>query len=137
MSLGEADAKFPGRIDKALPPSPSRENPGQVYPKSDPAAAPANSVPGTGSVPTPHSAIGNPFLFASVLEKLDHSLSEVISAIENETNAMGESSEEAALLEKFKSWRQDLDRVRAGETMASRGAEFQYEPAEEGGMFAD
>lgn len=25
-----ADAKFPGRIDKALPPSPSRENPGQV-----------------------------------------------------------------------------------------------------------
>lgn len=50
---------------------------------------------------------------------------------------MGESSEEAALLEKFKSWRQDLDRVRAGETMASRGAEFQDEPAEEGGMFAD
>ncbi|KAB5594445.1 hypothetical protein CTheo_2076 [Ceratobasidium theobromae] len=35
-SLGEADAKFPSASKHGIPPSPSRENPGQVYPKSDP-----------------------------------------------------------------------------------------------------
>ncbi|KAA1466880.1 hypothetical protein DENSPDRAFT_831787, partial [Dentipellis sp. KUC8613] len=45
-SLGEADAKFPGSQSTALPPSPSAENPGQVYPKSDPKPAPPDTVPG-------------------------------------------------------------------------------------------
>jgi len=38
-SLGEADAKFPGQENQnAIPPSPTRENPGAVYPKSSPEA---------------------------------------------------------------------------------------------------
>ncbi|GJE92946.1 hypothetical protein PsYK624_091050 [Phanerochaete sordida] len=48
MSMGDADAKFPNQSSGAIPPSPSRENPGAVYPKSDPKAAPSESVPGTG-----------------------------------------------------------------------------------------
>ncbi|TFY76161.1 hypothetical protein EWM64_g7850 [Hericium alpestre] len=47
MTLGDSDAAFPGQHSDAIPPSPSRENPGQVYPKSDPTAAPPDSVPGS------------------------------------------------------------------------------------------
>ncbi|KAL1938919.1 hypothetical protein VTO73DRAFT_11072 [Trametes versicolor] len=46
--MGDADAKFPGQHGAGLPPSPSRENPGQVFPQSDPKAASTDSVPGTG-----------------------------------------------------------------------------------------
>jgi len=35
-TMGEADAKFPTASDNGIAPSPTRENPGQVYPKSDP-----------------------------------------------------------------------------------------------------
>ncbi|KZP01576.1 hypothetical protein CALVIDRAFT_559387 [Calocera viscosa TUFC12733] len=42
MSLGDADAKFPGQGGDGLPPPKTAENPGQVYPKSDPQAAPAS-----------------------------------------------------------------------------------------------
>ncbi|KAI0759042.1 hypothetical protein C8Q74DRAFT_1301705 [Fomes fomentarius] len=62
MSLGEANAKFPGQHAAGLPPSPSRENPGQVFPHSDPKAAPRGSVPGTGEEREPYTteALGNP-----------------------------------------------------------------------------
>ncbi|KZT59484.1 hypothetical protein CALCODRAFT_516089 [Calocera cornea HHB12733] len=42
MSLGDADAKFPGQSGEGLPPAKTRENPGQVYPKSDPQSAPSS-----------------------------------------------------------------------------------------------
>ncbi|KAH7335397.1 hypothetical protein B0J17DRAFT_719930 [Rhizoctonia solani] len=35
-SMNEADAKFPTASDNGIPPSPTRENPAGVYPKSDP-----------------------------------------------------------------------------------------------------
>ncbi|TFY81390.1 hypothetical protein EWM64_g2625 [Hericium alpestre] len=41
-----ADAKFPGSTSDALPPSPTPENPGAVYPKTDPTPAPPDSIPG-------------------------------------------------------------------------------------------
>ncbi|EJU03666.1 hypothetical protein DACRYDRAFT_105828 [Dacryopinax primogenitus] len=43
MSLGEADAKFPGQGGNGLPPPKTAENPGQVYPKSDPQIAPSST----------------------------------------------------------------------------------------------
>ncbi|TFK48280.1 hypothetical protein OE88DRAFT_1810579 [Heliocybe sulcata] len=50
MSLSEADAKFPGQEPptKTEAPEPTRENPGQVYPKVDPQPAQPGSEPGTG-----------------------------------------------------------------------------------------
>ncbi|KAI0060094.1 hypothetical protein BV25DRAFT_1993122 [Artomyces pyxidatus] len=47
-TMGEADAKFPHQSGEGLPPAPTKENPGQVYPKSDPSPAPRASVPGSG-----------------------------------------------------------------------------------------
>ncbi|CAE6470219.1 unnamed protein product [Rhizoctonia solani] len=35
-TMNEADAKFPTASDNGIPPSPTRENPAGVYPKSDP-----------------------------------------------------------------------------------------------------
>ncbi|EIN05266.1 hypothetical protein PUNSTDRAFT_137951 [Punctularia strigosozonata HHB-11173 SS5] len=50
--LHAADAKFPenqlGSEHGKAPETPSKENPGNVYPKSDPEPAPAHSIPGTG-----------------------------------------------------------------------------------------
>jgi len=42
MSLGEADAKFPGQSGEGQAPPKTAENPGQVYPKSDPQSAPSS-----------------------------------------------------------------------------------------------
>ncbi|KAI0050758.1 hypothetical protein FA95DRAFT_1603222 [Auriscalpium vulgare] len=44
-----ADAKFPGQTGDAIPPSPTRENPAQVYPKSEPTPAAREPAP----VPSP------------------------------------------------------------------------------------
>ncbi|KAF8314688.1 hypothetical protein DL93DRAFT_2167113 [Clavulina sp. PMI_390] len=47
MSLGEADAKFPNQGEKPeAAPSPTRENPAAVYPKSSPEADPSAQTPG-------------------------------------------------------------------------------------------
>ncbi|KAI0311678.1 hypothetical protein OF83DRAFT_1177344 [Amylostereum chailletii] len=43
-TLGEADAKFPNQHGDGLPPPATPENPGQVYPKSDPSPAPTGNV---------------------------------------------------------------------------------------------
>ncbi|KAI0030447.1 hypothetical protein K488DRAFT_87750 [Vararia minispora EC-137] len=45
-TLGESDAKFPKTTTDGLPPSPSRENPGAVFPKTDPSTAPRITSPG-------------------------------------------------------------------------------------------
>jgi len=47
-STAEANATFPNTVPMAHhvePPSPSRENPGQVYPLSEPQSAPKGAVP--------------------------------------------------------------------------------------------
>ena len=46
---------------------------------------------------------------------MDKALTGVITILEQETRAQGESPEEAAWLDKFRSWREELGEVRSGE----------------------
>ena len=99
-------------------------------------AAPAQSVPGTGSA---HCAtqltVGNPFAFRSAYAKLDEALNEVITVIESEKNTSSVSPNELALLQKFKVWRMELTHLRAGSRELRTPA---AEPNEqEGGLFTD
>ncbi|THH04990.1 hypothetical protein EW146_g7844 [Bondarzewia mesenterica] len=102
-----ADAKFPNQHGEGLPPPPTPENPGQVYPKSDPSPAPMTPHP-------PASPLGNPFLLRSVLDDLDGSLSRALDTVRNETPG-GEGS----LLDMLEGWREDLHLVRAGVAVRS------------------
>jgi len=105
----EANAKFPGQTSGGIPPSPTRENPGQVYPKTDPQAAPASTVPGTGFQPDPPSSvIGNPYLLEDALRRLDSSLNDLIRIVQDEEAAVGSSRKENKYLDKFQSWRDEL-----------------------------
>ncbi|EGO02997.1 hypothetical protein SERLA73DRAFT_103054 [Serpula lacrymans var. lacrymans S7.3] len=135
--LGEADAKFPGQGGDGIPPSPSRENPGQVYPKSDPKAAPKDTIPGTGKQNETSSFTGNPYLLQGALDKLYHSLTDVINIIQEEKSTMGGSSEEVAFLAKLKCWRNDITHVRDSKSQGPRISGMDGVPADEGGMFTD
>ncbi|CCM05907.1 uncharacterized protein FIBRA_08145 [Fibroporia radiculosa] len=133
-----ADAKFPGQYSPTTtPPSPTRENPGQVYPKTDPKAAPAETIPGTGGEHAPpfENLIGNPYAFDSSLDKLDSSLSDIITIIKGETSRVGTSGETEVLLRKFSGWRHELFALRSGRTkVVDRGHD---ETPAQGGMFTD
>ncbi|TCD60550.1 hypothetical protein EIP91_009866, partial [Steccherinum ochraceum] len=128
------DAKFPNSTASGLPPSPSRENPGQVFPKSDPQAAPAESVPGTGGEREPLSFMSNPFALQSVYNKLDAALDEAISALENEESSAGASANEDATVQKFKRWRLELTQIRKSGRIGEEGSSVVQQ---EGGMFTD
>ncbi|KAG6866331.1 hypothetical protein C0991_005798 [Blastosporella zonata] len=102
MSLGEADGKFPtANQGTGLPPPPSRENPGQVFPKSDPQSAPHTPVP-------PSGIVGNPYLMAGALRKVDQALGEVIAILEGEERSHSGADEEAPLLTRFRRWREEI-----------------------------
>ncbi|KAJ3932331.1 MAG: hypothetical protein NXY57DRAFT_974855 [Lentinula lateritia] len=143
MSLGEADAKFPilshsGTPD--IPPSPTIENPGQVYPKSDPNAAHLGTIPGTGRSNSSQNFIGNPFLMREAFLEIDHALGNVIDILEREELSVGGSENENGLLRKFCQWRDELDEIRAGQrspgSSKSRSTS-RVAPEKEGGMFTD
>ncbi|KZT68095.1 hypothetical protein DAEQUDRAFT_712531 [Daedalea quercina L-15889] len=141
MSLGDVDAKFPGQsFEKNIAPSPSRENPGQVYPKSDPKAAPAESIPGTGGEHNPplSQALSNPFVLDDALNALDHALTRAISIMEGDADASGASAEGETLTNKFRGWQSELFDLRK---RAARGgqevADDQRGHASQGGFFAD
>ncbi|KAH9921112.1 uncharacterized protein B0H18DRAFT_880467, partial [Fomitopsis serialis] len=135
------DAKFPGQsFEKNIPPSPSRENPGQVYPKSDPRAAPHESVPGTGGAHNPPvgQTLSNPFVLDDALDGLDHSLARAISTIENDADASGTSAESETLLSKFRGWQSDLVALRRKGARVGREVQGgQQGHTNQGGMFAD
>ncbi|KAI0092280.1 hypothetical protein BDY19DRAFT_590644 [Irpex rosettiformis] len=137
MSLGGADAKFPNQSTEAIPPSPSRENPGQVYPKSDPNAAPAESVPGTGGDYTPAFVVGNPFSLERGFSKLDSALSEIISSLEGEESRVGSSATEEFLVAKFKSWQEELVALRGGAAGFSGTTRAHAGTPQKGGLFTD
>ncbi|KAI8990424.1 hypothetical protein BD414DRAFT_437951 [Trametes punicea] len=141
MSMGDVDSKFPGQRSTAIPPSPSRENPGQVYPQSDPHAAPPESVPGTGGERNPHPSeiLGNPYVLDDSLSRLETALTEVISTIRSEERSVGAASDEDALLRKFERWRDELTQIRKGRRLVG-GVERSADAAakqREGGLFAD
>ncbi|KAE9384629.1 hypothetical protein BT96DRAFT_1026840 [Gymnopus androsaceus JB14] len=141
MSLGEAEAKFPTSIGSPdIPPSPTVENPGQVYPRSDPHAAHLHTIPGTGRSNSSQTLIGNPFLMREAFAKVDHALGNVIDILEREETSVGGSEDENELLRRFRQWRAELDEIRAGqrtpETSKSRSSP-RVPPEHEGGMFTD
>ncbi|RPD77160.1 hypothetical protein L226DRAFT_533155 [Lentinus tigrinus ALCF2SS1-7] len=141
MSMGDADAKFPGQHGSGLPPSPSRENPGQVYPQSDPKAAPAETIPGTGGErqPATSGVLGNPYVLEESFSRLDHALTDVISKFQREERSVGAAPNEDALLRKFSNWRDELTQIRHGQRGVA-GRESNADAArkqEEGGLFTD
>ncbi|KIK43693.1 hypothetical protein CY34DRAFT_11544 [Suillus luteus UH-Slu-Lm8-n1] len=131
------DTKFPGQNRESIQPSPSIENPGQVYPKSDTTAAPAGSVPGTGSNPESGFIIGNPYLLEHALEKLEGSIGEVINIIDREMSSQGTSDREVQIMEKLKGWRDDITilRTRGGEGLQT--SRIKCTAAEGDGLFVD
>ncbi|EMD35122.1 hypothetical protein CERSUDRAFT_54332 [Gelatoporia subvermispora B] len=133
------DAKYISKVTPDIPPSPSRENPGQVYPRSDPQAAPSESVPGTGGE---HEAgfmqsMSNPFALESILGDLDHSLSKVVATLQREEASAGASTDEDALLRKFKGWQQELLQIRTGVKKHATSRDVGSGPQEGGGLFND
>ncbi|TBU39174.1 hypothetical protein BD309DRAFT_872837, partial [Dichomitus squalens] len=132
-----ADAKFPanGVQPSGIPPSPSRENPGQVFPKSDP------KVPGTGGghEPSAAEALGNPYVLEEAFSKLDHALTELITKIQGEERRVGAGTSEEALVRKFTGWRDELTQIRRGQGGATGTRRDANEAAgrKEGGLFAD
>ncbi|KAI0830222.1 hypothetical protein BC628DRAFT_1313846, partial [Trametes gibbosa] len=131
------DSKFPGQRVAGLPPSPCRENPGQVFPQSDPEAATAESVPGTGG----GDVLGNPYVLDDAFARLDGALSDVIEKIRGEVRCVGGSAGEDALLRKFGAWRGELTQIRSG--AQAKGARGGGENGggvgdqQEGGLFTD
>ncbi|KAJ7080016.1 hypothetical protein B0H15DRAFT_493017 [Mycena belliarum] len=110
MSQGiDLDYLSIGRDDKwNLPPAPCAENPGGVYPKSDPTKAALTPMSELNSP----RYVGNPYLMHGAIKKLDHSLGEVIAVLEGE-EASSVLDEENPLLLKFRVWREELDKIRA------------------------
>ncbi|KAI6037947.1 hypothetical protein EDC04DRAFT_3063883 [Pisolithus marmoratus] len=135
--LGEADAKFPGQGGGGMPPSPSAVNPGQVYPKSSPQAAPRGSVPGSGAKPGTSCIIGNPYLLEDALQKLENSLDHLIQLIGSEQKAIRGSEETTGLLAKFESWRDELRVVRADPSPGSYPDSEPPQSGASGGLFTD
>ncbi|ESK93303.1 hypothetical protein Moror_14509 [Moniliophthora roreri MCA 2997] len=135
MSMEEADAKFPGQHANGIPPSPTRENPGQVYPHSDPNAG---TIPGTSRSNSSQHLIGNPFLMRAALGKLDKALGDVIEVVEREKIAQGGTESENLLVKKFRTWQTELDEIRAGHGTPERSRPAsKVRPEHEGGMFTD
>ncbi|KAF8630268.1 hypothetical protein AX17_005454 [Amanita inopinata Kibby_2008] len=127
MSMGEADAKFPGQCT-GLPPPPCRENPGRVYPKSDFREAPPSRR-------SSHSNLfGNPFLLKDALDRVDKAFCDVMDILKGEEAANGRSIDENYFLHQFSAWRDELARLRFCEPL-----EVSTEPSgpSAGGMFVD
>ncbi|KAK7055470.1 hypothetical protein R3P38DRAFT_3253528 [Favolaschia claudopus] len=130
------------------PPSPCAENPGGVYPRSDPSKAAARTPQSEYNSPR---YIANPYLMHGAFKKLDHSLGEVIAILEGE-EASSLLDEENPLLQKFREWRDELDIIRAaggrnpGASIShlqlatpsrSRSPPRSRSPEHEGGLFVD
>lgn len=69
--------------------------------------------------------------------KLDRSLGDIIAVLETEERSGGAEGENE-LLEKFRDWRDDLDRIRTGRaTNAPARTPAKVTPDREGGLFLD
>ncbi|KIM41851.1 hypothetical protein M413DRAFT_27415 [Hebeloma cylindrosporum] len=134
MTQQEYDAKYPGQIS-GLPPSPTIENPGRVFPPSDPKRGPFVSPRRTA---TPEQFVGNPFLMSSALDKLDHAFGEVMLILEQEATTQGRAIAGNPLYDKMMSWRDELEKMRLGEEELPDTLD-RTPPTEgqEGGMFTD
>jgi len=88
---------------------------------------------------TPDQFVGNPYLMNGALDKVDHAFGEVIAVLEQEERSQDRQSGGNALLHKFKSWRNELERMRTGVDNLSLPTRAADPPGitQEGGMFAD
>ncbi|KIY67628.1 hypothetical protein CYLTODRAFT_422347, partial [Cylindrobasidium torrendii FP15055 ss-10] len=129
--------KFPGHAPTGLPPSPTAENPGGVYPHSDPDKA---SPPPPMTHNNSSTYFGNPFLMNEAFSKLDHALSDVIHILEDEEPANSEQSDNR-MLNLFSDWRDQLDSIRTGKKSSSSRSisrtPARRSPENEGGLFVD
>lgn len=74
----------------------------------------------------------------AALDKLDHAFSEVISILEQENSSQDLENDGNMLLNRFKSWRDELEMIRLGEKDLSL-PERVASPLvhQDGGLFAD
>lgn len=70
-----------------------------------------------------------------IFDKLDHALTEAITAIESEEKCAGSSENEIQTVEKLKSWRRELVGIRGGREKTTE-SERSGTP-QEGGLFTD
>ncbi|TFK29146.1 hypothetical protein FA15DRAFT_664461 [Coprinopsis marcescibilis] len=120
------DPRFPGSTPSGQPPTPSAENPGQVFPATSDSGISDNSKRSSPpnwhneSRTVPDHLLGNPFLMRHALEKMDNAIFDVIRILKQEIKGHGESSGEGilqkntaerALLNKLEGWRKELEPI--------------------------
>ncbi|KAK0457153.1 uncharacterized protein EV420DRAFT_1749018 [Desarmillaria tabescens] len=127
MSADWDSAKYPHTKSSGLPPYPCPENPGQVYPHTDPNKAKTPPLRRTSEPP-----VGNPFFLNDALRKLDSSLGNVIQILEQEEAAATNNR----LLRKFVDMRDELDRIRTGRKVLTP-SHVSPERDTDGGLFVD
>ncbi len=89
---------------------------------------------------TPDRFVGNPYLIHNALSKVDHAFGDVIAVLEQEKSS--QETQDDALLEKFRMWRNDLQDIRSGKVqIRSSGCPDKEKtlkrPYHEGGLFVD
>ncbi|SPO32512.1 uncharacterized protein UTRI_04256 [Ustilago trichophora] len=111
------EAKYPGQTTEFRGPGVSAENPAGAFPRDtrqpDPNPLEANRPKGTI-----FSAIENPYALQEALTKLESSLDEVIGLFQAEKNTLareGNFSKGKQGIELFESWKQELERIKAGQ----------------------
>ncbi|PBK79469.1 hypothetical protein ARMGADRAFT_1093097 [Armillaria gallica] len=130
MSTDSDNAKYPHTRSSGLPPYPCPENPGQVFPHTDPNKVDAVTDPPPQRTSEP--PVGNPFFLNDALGKLDNSLGNVIQILEQEETAAANNR----LLRKFVNMRDELDRIRTGKKVLTP-THVSPERDAGGGLFVD
>lgn len=81
--------------------------------------------------------MSNPFAMQNVYGKLDSALDEIISTLQREERSAGASAGEDATIQKFKSWKQELEMIRGAGRVASQPRGETGTVQQEGGLFTD
>lgn len=81
--------------------------------------------------------MSNPFAMQKVYEKVDTALDEAISALQREERSAGASAGENATIQKFKSWKQELEMIRDAGRVTSQPHGETGIVQQEGGLFTD
>ncbi|KAK0200812.1 hypothetical protein DFS33DRAFT_1479206 [Desarmillaria ectypa] len=130
MSADWYDVKYPHTRSSGLPPHPCPENPGQVFPHTDPNKVNVAKTPPLQRTSEP--LVGNPFFLNDALGKLDSSLGHVIQILEQEEAPEANNR----LLRKFMDMRDELDRIRTGKKVLTH-THVSPERDTDGGLFVD
>ncbi|KAG7447435.1 uncharacterized protein BT62DRAFT_1075485 [Guyanagaster necrorhizus] len=127
MPTDSDNAKYPHTRSSGLPPYPCPENPGQVFPHTDPNKATTPPVQRTSE-----PLVGNPFFLNDALGKLDSSLGNVIRILEREETMAANNR----LLRKLMDMRDELDGIQTGKKVRTP-THVSPERDTDGGLFVD